>query len=51
MDAALLQHNVVQLVLGGVDTVANVTLNGRRVAQTDNMFQRYVIDVKENLQV
>lgn len=36
---ALLAGEVVELVSDGLDTVATVTLNGRVVARTDNMFQ------------
>ena len=46
-----LQHHVVQLVLEGVDTVATVSVNGQAVVNTDNMFRRYVADVKQVLQV
>jgi len=35
----------VRLVLEGLDTVASVTLNGKHVASTDNMFRRYVVPV------
>jgi len=42
---------VVQLVLEGVDTVATVSVNGQAVVNTDNMFRRYVVDVKKVLQV
>ena len=51
VDASLLQYNVVELVLGGVDTIANVSINGHVVGQTSNMFKRYVLDVKEQLRV
>lgn len=33
----------------GLDTVADVFLNGRKVATTDNMFRRYEFDVVPNL--
>lgn len=46
-----LQAPVVHLVLNGLDTVALVNLNDIAVAATDNMFVRYVIDVKKYLKV
>lgn len=39
------------LVLHGVDTVSYVEMNGSPVGKTDNMFVRYVFDVKRNLKV
>lgn len=39
------------LVLHGVDTVADVTLNGYHLGSTDNMFVRYRFDVRNILQV
>jgi len=46
VDAALLAEEVVELVADGLDTVATVTLNGREVARTDNMFVGYRWAVK-----
>lgn len=39
------------LVLHGVDTVAEVLLNGHVLGTTDNMFVRYRFDVKGVLKV
>lgn len=39
----------VELVMEGVDTAANVTLNGVVVATTNNMFRRYIVDVTSQL--
>ncbi len=39
----------VVLNLEGVDTVADVLLNGRRVGSADNMFVRHRFDVREQL--
>lgn len=33
------------LVFHGIDTAAEVTLNGERILTTDNMFTRYRVDV------
>ncbi|KAI8425277.1 hypothetical protein MSG28_007059 [Choristoneura fumiferana] len=42
---------VVNLVLEGVDTVSTIEMNTRYIGSTDNMFVRYVIDVKPYLKV
>ena len=42
---ALLAEEVVELVADGLDTVATVTLNGRKVARTENMFIGHRWDV------
>ena len=39
----------VDLVLGGLDTYAEVRLNGRTVLQADNMFRTWRVDVKQAL--
>ncbi|XP_049877970.1 beta-mannosidase [Pectinophora gossypiella] len=44
-----LNHEVANLVLHGVDTVAYVEVNDSPVGSTDNMFVRYVFDVKPHL--
>jgi beta-mannosidase len=44
--AALLAEEVVELVADGLDTVATVTLNGREIARTENMFLGHRWDVK-----
>ncbi|XP_063539308.1 beta-mannosidase isoform X1 [Cydia strobilella] len=41
--------NVAHLVLEGVDTVAFVEVNGSPVGSTNNMFVRYVFDIKSQL--
>ena len=41
----------IDLVLFGVDTVADVFLNGYLVGSTDNMFVRYKFNVKPTLRV
>ncbi|XP_045777070.1 beta-mannosidase [Maniola jurtina] len=45
-----LENAVAQLVLEGVDTVAHIELNGRSIGSTNNMFVRYVFNVKQYLQ-
>ena len=46
---SLLASKAVDLLLDGVDTVANVTLNGVRVAAVDNFHVRHVVPVKHAL--
>jgi beta-mannosidase len=43
---SLLAEEVVELVADGLDTVAAVSVNGREIARTDNMFVGYRWDVK-----
>jgi len=45
-DAALMAEQRVSLVCDGLDTLAEVTLNGVRLGETDNMFRQYTWDVK-----
>lgn len=44
--AAFLEQERIELCADGLDTVALVSLNGRRVAQTDNMFLAHRWDAK-----
>lgn len=46
-----LNCDVINLVLHGVDTVAYVELNDHPIGSTDNMFVRYVFDIKKLLLV
>lgn len=48
--AGLLKEEVVELVCDGLDTLATVYLNSRKVAATDNMFINWRWDVKPLLQ-
>ncbi|MCK5797561.1 MAG: glycoside hydrolase family 2 protein, partial [Deltaproteobacteria bacterium] len=45
----LLRCNRVLLRCEGLDTLATITINGRHLARTDNMFRRYEFDAKELL--
>ena len=49
-DPALGARERVWLVADGLDTLATVTLNGRALGQTDNMFRQYRWDVTALLQ-
>ena len=49
VEAALLDEEQVFLVCDGLDTLATLTLNGQRLAGTDNMFRQYRWEVKSLL--
>jgi len=51
VSADVLSDPAVVLVCEGLDTVANVTVNGVTVGAVDNMFIRHVFDVKSVLKV
>jgi len=48
--AALLKYDSVYLNAEMVDTFATISINGKKVAVTENMFRRYRVDVKKYLQ-
>ncbi|XP_037073776.1 LOW QUALITY PROTEIN: beta-mannosidase-like [Pollicipes pollicipes] len=45
----LLDRKVVLLVCDGIDTVSNISINGKQVGSTVNQFVRYTFDVKAAL--
>ncbi|MBS0431161.1 MAG: glycoside hydrolase family 2 protein [Proteobacteria bacterium] len=49
VDAATLARGHVELVFDGLDTFADVYLNGRRILAADNMFRRWRVDAKSML--
>ena len=49
VDAGVLGEDKVFLVADGLDTLATVTLNGKALGDTDNMFRRYEWEVKSLL--
>lgn len=49
VDGDVLSGNHQTLVLEGVDTYAQVFLNGAQIAECDNMFRTWRIDVKDKL--
>lgn len=49
VSGALRNEEVVELVADGLDTLATVTLNGKRIARTANMFTPYRWEVKRHL--
>ncbi len=46
VDAATLKHDHVELVFDGLDTYAEVSLDGHRLLAADNMFRRWRVPVK-----
>ncbi len=46
VDAALLAREHVELLFDGLDTLAEVKLNGHPILTADNMFRRWRVDVK-----
>src|SRR3954470_132372 len=48
-DAALLAHEHVDLVFHGLDTYAEVLINGAPVLTADNMFRTYRVDARPRL--
>ncbi len=46
VEEELLSHDRVYLRCDGLDTVAEITLNGKHLAETDNMHRMYRFDVK-----
>jgi beta-mannosidase len=49
--ADVLAHKNVELIFEGVDTYAEIYLNGKLVHTADNMFREWRIDAKPNLKV
>lgn len=49
VDAATLAREHVELVFEGLDTLAEVSLNGKPLLSADNMFRRWSADVKSKL--
>ncbi|HHS95765.1 MAG TPA: glycoside hydrolase family 2 protein, partial [Phaeodactylibacter sp.] len=45
----LLQEEVVELLFKGLDTYADVYLNGQKILKADNMFRSWLVDVKSLL--
>lgn len=50
-DAATLNKENVELVFNGLDTYADVTLNGKSILEANNMFRTWRVDVKPLLKV
>src|SRR4051812_31151952 len=48
-DAALFDHERIDLVFDGLDTVAKIELNGTLIGQTQNMHRSFRFDVRQHL--
>ena len=48
---SVLKHRHINILLEGLDTVASVTLNNVLLVNARNMFQRYVVDVTDVIEV
>jgi beta-mannosidase len=48
-DQNLLKNKHIDLVFEGLNTLADVSLNGKLIMQTDNMFREWRIDIKTYL--
>lgn len=51
VDADMLQKNNISLYFEGLDTYADVTLNGEKIISADNMFRTWKTDVKRLLKL
>jgi beta-mannosidase len=51
IDADTLAHDHVELCFAGLDTYADVTLNGAPVLSADNMFRSWTVDIKAHAKV
>lgn len=48
---SVLKHRHINMLLEGLDTVADVTLNNVLLVSARNMFQRYVVDITDIVKV
>jgi beta-mannosidase len=48
-DQNLLKHKHIDLVFDGLNTLADVSLNGKLILQADNMFREWRVDIKSYL--
>mgnify|MGYP003716314859 CR=1 FL=1 len=48
-DATTLLHDTCELVCEGLDTLATLRLNGEVIGHSDNMYRRWIFDVKPQL--
>lgn len=50
LDEQITCHEKVELIFEGIDTHADVFLNGEKILEADNMFRTWTLDVKDMLQ-
>lgn len=49
VDNELLKNDHIELIFEGLDTYAEVSLNGKSILRTDNMFRQWKIDIKNKI--
>jgi beta-mannosidase len=49
LSSAVLNQKEILLVCEGIDTAATISINGKQVAQVDNMFRRYLIHLPRHI--
>ena len=48
-DQSLLKHKHIDLVFEGLNTLADVSVNGKQILHADNMFREWRVDIKSYL--
>lgn len=51
VNSDFLKARKIVLIFYGIDTFANISLNGHMIGQTSNMFLRYIFDVTDYIKV
>lgn len=49
IDQGFYDSNYIDLVFEGLDTFATISINNEEIGKTENMFRRYIFDVKNSL--
>lgn len=49
LDNNYIENNLIELCFDGIDTVANIFVNGAQIGQVRNMHRRYRFDIKSHL--
>ena len=47
----MMEMAAVELWMGGIDTVSTIKVNDKTIGDTNNMYRRYVMDVKSAIKV
>ena len=51
IDETFVRHTRINVVFEGLDTFATILINGVEIGRSENMFRRYIFDVKKALRV
>jgi beta-mannosidase len=51
VDQSLLNYEALNLVLHGIDTISDISINNVLIGSTNNMFVRYKFGIKKHLKV